>query len=68
MALKNGNTFAMHCRGHVADALGTNRSIATCEPPLLKSFFEQSTHNKAAREVSTGTISARIRWGAVSRR
>ena len=68
MVLKNGDTFAMHCRGHVADALGTNKIIATCDPTLVKElFFEQSTHNKAAREISSGTIFARIRWGAVSR-
>ena len=44
MALKNGNTFAMHCRGHVADALGTNRIIATCEPTLVKELFLNKVH------------------------
>ena len=34
----------MHRRGHVADALGTNRIIATCEPTLVKELFLNKVH------------------------
>ena len=44
MVLKNGDTFAMHCRGHVADALGTNKIIATCDPTLVKELFLNKVH------------------------
>ena len=44
MAVKNGNTFTMHCRGYVADALGSNKIIATCEPTLIKELFLNKIH------------------------
>eukprot|EP00943_MAST-04B_sp_MAST-4B-sp1_P002543 g2543.t1 len=44
MAVKNGNTFTMHCRGYVADALGANKIIATCEPTLVKELFLNKIH------------------------
>ena len=46
MALKNGNTFAMHCRGTLPTHLGQIELLQLASPPLLKSFFEQSTHTK----------------------
>jgi cytochrome P450 len=44
MAMKNGPTFRMHCRGHVKDALGAENVCATCDPALVKEIFLNKKH------------------------
>jgi cytochrome P450 len=44
LAARNGRTYLLHCRGHVAAAIGTDRVLATSDPALVKEIFLKKAH------------------------
>ncbi len=44
LAAQHGRTYLLHCRGHVAAAIGTDRVLATSDPALVKEIFLKKAH------------------------